>query len=449
MVRLTFGNAVGRVPAGPLGTLVVQSAKWTEDDYDRMLTEVSEEAQALPFAATSSSMLPYQRDPDLRIDLPYHAFMWLAHALLDAPRRPLAAALRGLVADPHRRLVRVEREVPVELARAVGTKTIDDILAMRWPLQRVARGLGVGGLLPVRVADAHAHSSVDTAENRFVKAFLETCRGVVGRVRSGLETLDGGVAARIRARLDAVEAALAPIVRATMWREVGSLTHVASGSSVMQRDARYREVLRASALLRGCVRALPLSDREVVQLLEVKDVALMYEIWCGSALSRLLRELLGPPIDVKPVHHGDFHARVRWGLRARWTGGVRLAFNARYSRSAGWFGRSSSLPHRPDFVLRIRSGPAAGLHVFDAKFKHDGDDDPSVARADILKMHAYRDAIPEVRSAWVLFPGTRAVRYPDEGTVESLGVGAFPVLPGKEPTDLRLQLRALVLGQPT
>ena len=81
----------------------------------------------------------------------------------------------------------------------------------------------------------------------------------------------------------------------------------------------------------------------------------------------------------------------------------------------------------------------------------DGDDDKAGERAgtfergDIYKMHAYRDAIPDARSVWILYPrgesrffgiagnsvqaGEQAVSAP-EGLPETLqGVGAIPLAP--------------------
>ena len=82
------------------------------------------------------------------------------------------------------------------------------------------------------------------------------------------------------------------------------------------------------------------------------------------------------------------------------------------------------MPLIPDIALRIPDGPNAGLHLFDAKFRvqaltdvglaaddKDADDEKaaeragSFKRADIYKMHAYRDAIPSARSVWILYPG--------------------------------------------
>ena len=69
----------------------------------------------------------------------------------------------------------------------------------------------------------------------------------------------------------------------------------------------------------------------------------------------------------------------------------------------------------------------------------------SFKRADIYKMHAYRDAIPDARSVWILYPGGefrffgvpggggrsgRRVGSSPEGLPEEFeGVGAIPVGP--------------------
>jgi predicted component of viral defense system (DUF524 family) len=88
--------------------------------------------------------------------------------------------------------------------------------------------------------------------------------------------------------------------------------------------------------------------------------------------------------------------------------------------------------------------------LLDAKFRLVGslaNDEPPHARPDdIHKMHAYRDAIPEARFAWVLFPGKRAHwwRHPKEGAGVQ-GVGAIPLAPGEDHTAL-VELVGAMLG---
>ena len=77
---------------------------------------------------------------------------------------------------------------------------------------------------------------------------------------------------------------------------------------------------------------------------------------------------------------------------------------------------SYSVPLRPDFTWK-RGGQAEV--VFDAKFRLErldvaGEDDDSpettAKRADLYKMHTYRDALG-VRAAVAVYPGTESVFY--------------------------------------
>lgn len=449
-LRLCFrGTLVGRIPAGPLGELHVHSGKWDEADYDIMLGEIARIAQALPFDAGAASALPYYRDPALLADdVAYHAFIWLRHALLDHPDRPLLGALQTIIANPHRRLVREEREVPVELASAISARTLDDVVAGRWPLQRAPEGLGFKGFLPVRVADSASRETVDTPENRFVKAFLEACDRLLAQMQARVAGAPGTLGPRLGADLAAVQAKLTPLRRAALFRDVGRLTSMPTASTVLQRRAPYREVFRSHLLLRAASRVLPFSSTEIVQMLEVKNIARLYELWCGFHLLDLVTKQLGAPEKAALTDGDAFGATVRRSLQVRWRSGVELAFNASYTRKQGFHGHSRSVILRPDFALHVPADRRApGLHLFDAKFRleHHGGGEKTSRVDDIHKMHTYRDAIPEAKSAWVLYPGNHALCYRDEpGGRPWLGVGAFPALPGNAAPSLVEHLQALL-----
>jgi predicted component of viral defense system (DUF524 family) len=105
------------------------------------------------------------------------------------------------------------------------------------------------------------------------------------------------------------------------------------------------------------------------------------------------------------------------------------------------------VPLRPDFTWK-RDGEV-GV-IFDAKFRLDrlesiGEDDDSptttAKRADLYKMHTYRDALG-VRAAVAVYPGTESVFYGSDKqkradfTLYDLllgdlaGIGALPRKPG-------------------
>lgn len=459
VVLLRFGNQVGRVGnAGPLGPLLVRSGKWGESDYDALLEDLARVTAALPFASTAPSSLPYERTELNARDVLYHAFVWLRHALLRERRSELHEAIDGILRAPHRRLVRTGREVPVEVAGRLRSRTLDDVASGRWPLVTSPSGFVAGDrrVLPTRVEEELARESADTAENRFVKAFLTECARVVELVRGELGQGEDAFARRIRTDCDALAEVLVLWRRAPIWREVGVMAHFPASSTVLHRRMEYRTVLRHQQMLRLGSR-VPLDPETSRKLLEAKDIATLYEMWAAFAVLDAVREVVGRPAHVARVVVDQKGATVAWGLVARWGDGTALAYNHTYTRTAGFHGTSRSLRLRPDVALYVPKGPNAGLHLFDAKFRLDGtldpeadDDETSYKRSDLHKMHAYRDAIPAARSAWVLYPGSEDAAFFDDArtglaTVAAgpiAGVGALSLRPDGARTSLRAVLEA-------
>ena len=370
IAMLRFGNAIGRYRAGPLGQLDVRSGKWRESDYDKMLEDISRRSAALPFQAGATSALPFERTEIDASDVLYHAFVWLRHALTDG-ETPLLDALRHIVVDPHRRMIRHERVVATATATRLSARALDEIASGVRPLQRVGRGRGVAGLdvVPTEVSETVAVSSVDTAENRFVLAFLRSCIEMVDGMRRRMAVESTTFAARVRAACDSIEAVLVPVVRHRVWRDAGPMHFFPASSTVLQRRSAYREVLRHHVLLRMASRALPLDEKAVSQLLEVKDIAKLYELWSAFAVIEAVRRCKGEPASARAAEVDDLGAKVAAGLLVRWRDGTEVGYNTTYSANVGAHGRSWSVLLRPDVTLWVPTGPSRGLHLFDAKFR--------------------------------------------------------------------------------
>ncbi len=465
-----FGNAVGRIPLGRGGEVVVVSRKWGEAHFDLMLAELSAVAAALPFAAEGGGALPYDRSVVTRHDVLYHAFVYLRHVVTGSGGREkgLCAALESVLRDPVRLLVREAVTVPLHQASRIDGRTFADVAAGRHPLVRWETQGGAGGRLaealsghlPAEVSHVRAVTSLDTPENRFVKAFLALCGGVVDGMRDVARK--GGFAAPERVLSDCgrIEEALAPIRRHRLWHEVGPMTHLPASSQVLQRRRGYKEVFGHFAKLRLGSR-LPLDETASKQLLELKDIALLYELWTFFAAVEAVEELLGAPRTARLVTSSATSLDVDRGLEVRWPGGVVLAYNRSFSRS-GTRWTSYSTPLRPDISLEVPTPSGPAVHLLDAKFKVDavpfpvvdGDaadvDDPSIdreerggtfKRGDLYKMHTYRDAIRGARTAWILYPGTTFRFHSTSGSVATgvdqlqagslEGVGAVPLRPGE------------------
>jgi predicted component of viral defense system (DUF524 family) len=216
--------------------------------------------------------------------------------------------------------------------------------------------------------------------------------------------------------------------------------------------------------------------------LELKDVALLYEVWCYFVLVQEMEKLLGPARPVDLVKYGGYQATVQRGLAVRWDNGVLARYNASFSPAESGKLKSYSLLVRPDIVIIVPLGANSGVHVFDAKFKVDkvqrtakhhkeesGETEIAledtlselegiVTRGDIHTMHMYRDSIIEAKTAWTLYPGTKFRFYDtdltnaDFGAVslpsELRGVGAIPLLPQAKPYSDLNRVLAAILADP-
>lgn len=438
---ISFGNSIGFFRAPHLGLVEARSAKMPRRQFYRMLEELTAIAAALPFSSHGPSALPYDRSVPLARDLLYHAMVYLRHVVLEVRGDTnLATAYEIVLADPHQRLVRDERPVAPEMARSVGPRALERLVAGGVRLNRAPQwcrapvAVALRGHLPERVFEEVASRFVDTAENRFAKAFLdqviELTREAERRLTGRSTTGAGRIAADCRAIRDRLE----PIARRRFWKGIGPLVTLPESSTVMQRRRGYRELFEHFAKLRLASR-VPLSPRDASRLLELKDVATLYELWCYFKVVEAVRGVAGPPAAAEVVKYTDLDAQIRHGYLVTWADGTTVAYNPSFRRGHVRR-RSYSVTLRPDISLRVPPGrPNSGLHLLDAKFKvsnlsellaTDLDDDDeardhsSFKRADLYKMHTYRDAIVGTRTVWVLYPGEECSFY-DVESREPLG----------------------------
>lgn len=476
---LWFGNAVGVFDGGPLGRLLVHSGKWEDADFDGMLAEITKRMALLPFAAGTGAARDHERSTDAEQRVLYHAFVYLRHLLSSSAATDdrLVPALRLVLAHPHRRFERVSSWTPLAAVQRVEPRALLGMITPRARLVRVPQGRGgrlamaLEGHLPQEVEETRNRSTVDVPENQFVKALLGYALEIIERMRVAACRLgDTPFRARIVTDCEAMARELLPLRRHALWDEVSEMRRLPVESQVLQRRRGYRELLRCFVRLRLTAR-LPLQPEATMRLLEIKDIAALYEMWSFFEVERQVTRGLGrPPIEAGAAKVGDFGANFDRGLRIAWEGGIELFYNLSYSRSRS--NRSYSLPLRPDIVLRVPGGPCEGDHLFDAKFKvrrlddavpagEDVDDVEQAAErrgafkhADLYKMHTYRDAIPSTRSVWILYPGTDfcffdevhgRIAAPDHMKAPANGVGAIPLLPG-DAGDVLARVVARMIG---
>ena len=473
---LTLVNSVGVLDLPHLGAIELVTGKFSDHEFDAMLRDLTKAATTLPFSAGETGAGRYEVSTAPRDEVLYHAFVYLRYILSDrAPEDArLLPALNLILREPHRlwrsnrrdvrieTLTRIDAHTPLDLVTRTGTAVLPSSLSPS--VARLAKRLG--GSLPEVVSERKIRSTTDTPENRFVKAFIGQSRTIIGRMRSAVGSSRPDAFRRnVLLDCDRMEASLMPIARHSMWEEVGRMVRIPFSSTVLQRRRGYRRVLQHFSRIR-LAPMIPLDKEAMRDLLELKNIATLYELWTFFRMvDEITAVLQSPPVRSGRLTSGPLQTDFAAGGTFEWASGVRLVYNRHFSRSRKKPRHSYSVPLRPDIALLVPDGRKSHLHLFDAKFRvhgladvgfagsdKDGDDDKvgeragTFKRGDIYKMHAYRDAIPDARSVWILYPGGefrffgvagsggrsghQAVSSP-EGLPEELeGVGAIPLAPG-------------------
>ena len=326
---------------------------------------------------------------------------------------------------------------------------------------RVPWPQGLLPTLPSKVERRQTISSTDTTANRFVKFALTRWREVVAHMADLLELEK---ASPIRERgLRETKTALRELdayLAAELFRECGELSRFPADDQVLMKREGYRDILRSYIEFELAAR-LSWTGGDRVYGAGQKDVAALYEYWAFLQLARMLSELLDTKFDfaaLLEVRQNGFNLSLKSGQQRVLTGsahrhGRSLAVSLWFNRSFGTKRADGSwtLNMRPDCSIEIRPAPnelanfePVLLH-FDAKYRLNflkdlfGSSDDVLAsadlgatkearRGDVLKMHAYRDAIRRSVGAYVMYPGTEEARYPQYRELLP-GLGAFPLSP--------------------
>lgn len=445
VLRVNFGNSVGVFHIAGLPPLVVSSEKFEERHFWSMLDDIVAEAPNLPFKIGTEARLPYDRTKIADERVLYAAFTYLRRIFSStAPLEVrISCALEAIVREPHRRFKSVHTRTPLDRVSRPSARTWIDA-ASDPRLQRVdclprnRLSVALGHCLPERLTESTVVDDFDTEENRFVLAFLRRTESIINSVRGGAkESLSGTARERVLCECNELEAALGRFLRAALWTHVKPMARLGTGSTVLQGRRGYRDVYRHFIRLNLSPVMLPFDARTTRDLLESKDIALLYEVWCFYMVIKATRSLLGEPRSAVQTQSTVFDTSLARGIMVEWPGhNVQVGYNVTFGPNGKH--RSYSQIYRPDIAIFLGNDV---VHVLDAKFKcrlGDGltEDGAAESRSaghvqdDIGTMHTYRDAICNARSAWVLFPGTMMRRYPE--APDDARVGAIPLMPRRE-----------------
>ncbi len=442
---------------GPVD-LDVECTKLPSAEFRGLVGEVSEYLLQLPFGYRGAGA-GYEHVLEFERSIDYHR---LVHASNLLRSNRLQAAVAQIAADPHVLFVKERQRVRVERARRADSVTVRDICAVPRHFEPICPGspLSVShlcmrlegkplrGNFPGQILSGSMVPMLDNQENQFVRHTLESILRAVGSVMAATQSTSD-----IRAEARWIQKEVERLLAYDLFQEVSRPRWLNLSSQVLQRRAGYREMLMFHSQM--ALPPTPAWSHDLKRILELKDVATLYEYWVFVQVCRGVEKITGAEcVGADGVEYNPLGATLRRGIRVRFPGGVEVHYNKGI--------RGYSGPLRPDVMLLTQSG----MWAFDAKFRldrgsvsgHDTEADTlggmedTVRVDDIHKMHTYRDALaPGLRGAYVVYPGDEVLMYPAPGStacngglsfghggpwVAVDGVGAVPARPGSGMTGL-------------
>lgn len=449
----------------------VQSTKLTyQDEYRSMLEDIAD--RCADFLLQIESPVDQQFVPDDEANEATLAQrLYFLKSLLGGEDFPLA--IQRIVTMPNTQWREEFRTVDIRQSRRLGRSEVKQFSSagrrMKVPSGHPLHN--VMETIPERIEIRDKRDTVDTPENRFVKhalnMFLQTLEELLEKFASRGTGKYPGLCSEIGTLIDELEETLSHDV----FKQVSQPELLPLNSPVLQRKEGYRQVLRAW-LLYDLAAKLSWTGGDDVYAGGKRDAAALYEYWVFFKMLDLVAgmfDLSNPPVE-DLINDQDLALKLKAGqylpIAGIYRGAgrplcVEFSYNRTFSGKQDYpAGGSWSRQMRPDYTLSLWPADFERdeaevqeliTHVhFDAKYKVDslaklfgGDDENLDAekaaqragnykRADLLKMHAYRDAIRRSAGAYVLYPGTEKEQVPFRGFHELLpGLGAFPLRPNQ------------------
>jgi hypothetical protein len=336
--------------------------------------------------------------------------------------------------------------------------------------------------LPEKISSIYKIDTVDTPENRFVKNALESFLSFCVVVNDKAKEFNHN---KTEKESEILIRELENHLHHSFFKKISRPNTLKLNSPVLQRKEGYREILRVW-LMFSLAAKLIWSGGDVVYSGGKKDIASLYEYW----LFFQLLELFQVTFTIEPKDISDLIEETKDGLNLQIKQGIHTALNGiydsgsrklniRFSYNRSFSGKKSypesgswTTTLRPDYTLTFWPVGISEedaeiqeliVHIhFDAKYKVDNlafnikqssdnelDKEKAENRggvyknADLLKMHAYKDAIRRTGGAYILYPGEKEIKQ--KGFHEIIpGLGAFPVKPSKSNSGIG-DLKAFIL----
>jgi predicted component of viral defense system (DUF524 family) len=323
--------------------------------------------------------------------------------------------------------------------------------------------------IPDKIKTTYKKESLNTPENRFIKYALLNFLNICSEFRANSNSK------RLISEASLLEQNLMQYLSHSVFNEISFPNILPLNNPVLQRKEGYREIFRVWLMFDLAAKLIWHGGDDIYSA-NKRDVAILYEYWLFFKLLDVVKEVFkidsvsienliestsnglalklkqGQYLPIKGVFKSD--SRI---LNVEFSYNRTFSGDREYPNGGSW---TKNL--RPDYTLSVwpfgieqneAEEEEVIVHIhFDAKYRVEdlitifGVDESvdeekeeqlkgSYKRADLMKMHTYRDAIRRTGGAYILYPGTDSKKM--IGFHELLpGLGAFAIRPSKSSSGL-------------
>jgi len=452
-------------------------------DYRFMLESITEKCTDLIMQIDSPITQHFETNFDTDSQTLYQRFSFVK-SLIDS--KEFEEAVQKIVSNPTTKWEEEPEEKDIRGIRRFSQKSIKQLATKSNRINLcedhyLNKSYGLTSI-PLKIDSTRKIESTDTPENRFIKHALEEFLFFCENCETKFEKYS---TAKLESNL--LSTKISNVLNQSFFKEISRPTSLKLNSPVLQRKSGYREVLNAW-LKFDLAAKLVWKGGDNVYDAGKKDIATLYEYWLFFTLLDLLKEVF----DIEPksiaeliqYDKGQLSLNLKQGTAIAMKGVYKspsrnLNIQFSYNRSFGGgkiYPQSGSYTTtlRPDYTLSIwpeeikeakdaeKTELITHIH-FDAKYKvknfYDlilkskgeelsteeeekllNDEKEELKKGtfknqDLLKMHAYKDAIRRTGGAYVLYPG-EGKDEPFRGFHELIpGLGAFVIKPTEDDKD--------------
>lgn len=450
-------------------------------DYRKMLEDITAYYTDLVLMQGSPVTQKLEIDNDTPQQTLYQRYAFV-RSIVESPA--FQGAIHKIIANPVRKWEETIVERNASNVKRMSRRNIRQMATSRDRIP-VYNGEEIGlphGLnsVPRTLTVAYKRDTLDNQENQFVKFVLRSFSSFCSELRGKKNAND-----RLKGEIDKTMDVLNGHLSTLFFKHVSMPSQLNLNSPVLQRKEGYREILQAW-LMFDLAAKLSWKGGDNVYEAGKRNVAVLYEYWVFFKLLEVISRVFDiDPVSVNKLVKTDadrINLEIQQGKMTMIEGlydagsrkfNVRFYYNRTFAhtreddeldKSGSW-----TMNMRPDYTLSIWPGEISIdqaeredliVHIhFDAKYRVNkidlgvddsmNDEQMSEAllnekkeqeegiykRADLLKMHAYKDAIRRTSGAYILYPGTVQRRL--KGFHEIIpGLGAFCLTPSNYDEEL-------------